>query len=297
MRYFTKEVKIGITGIIALCILVFGINYLKGINLFKPAKYFYVKYENINGLPKSSPVFADGYKVGIVREIYYDYQQPGKVAVEIELDTDLRLPVGSSAELSTDLLGSMRMNLLLANNPRQSYSVGDTIPGVLNNGLMENVATLMPQVERLVPKLDSIMTSLNMLLNDPNIPATLHSVRVTAQNLETTTRGLNSLIKNDIPLLTGRLNTISENFVTISDNLKGIDYQSTFREVDATLANVRLLTEKLNNKQGTAGLLLNDPELYNNLTTTMENAATLLDDLKANPRRYVHFSLFGRKQN
>lgn len=295
MKYITKEVRIGVAGIIALCLLIYGINYLKGINMFKPSSYFYVKFQNVNGLAKSSPVFADGVRVGIVRDIYYDYSQPENVIVEVELDTELRIPKGSSAELITELMGGVRMNILLANNPREKYAMGDTIPGKLNNGMMESVAALMPQIEQMLPKLDSIMTSLNTILGDQSIPATLHSVKNMTANLEVTSNQLKVLMGRDIPQLTGKLNTLGDNFITISNNLKEIDYANTFKEIEETLANVKLITEKLNSKDNTVGLLLNDPQLYNNLNTTTANAASLLEDLKEHPKRYVHFSLFGKK--
>ncbi|WP_291585059.1 MlaD family protein [Bacteroides sp.] len=295
MKYITKEVRIGIAGIIALCILVYGINYLKGINMFKPSSYFYVKFQNVNGLAKSSPVFADGVRVGIVRDIYYDYNQAENVIVEVELDTELRIPKGSSAELVSELMGGVRMNILLANNPREKYAVGDTIPGKLNNGMMESVAALMPQIEQMLPKLDSIMLSLNTILNNQSIPATLHSVEKTAANLEVASGQLKVLMGRDIPQLTGKLNTIGDNFITISGNLKEINYAATFKEIEQTLANVKMVTEKLNSKDNTVGLLLNDPQLYNNLNATTANAASLLEDLKEHPKRYVHFSLFGKK--
>ncbi len=295
MKYITKEVRIGIAGIIALCILVYGINYLKGINMFKPSSYFYVKFQNVNGLAKSSPVFADGVRVGIVRDIYYDYNQAENVIVEVELDTELRIPKGSSAELVSELMGGVRMNILLANNPREKYAVGDTIPGKLNNGMMESVAALMPQIEQMLPKLDSIMISLNTILNNQSIPATLHSVEKTAANLEVASGQLKVLMGRDIPQLTGKLNTIGDNFITISGNLKEINYAATFKEIEQTLANVKMVTEKLNSKDNTVGLLLNDPQLYNNLNATTANAASLLEDLKEHPKRYVHFSLFGKK--
>ena len=179
MKYITKEVRIGIAGIIALCVLVYGINWLKGIHMFQPSSYFYAKFQNVNGLTKSSPVFADGVRVGIVRDIFYDYTNPGNVVVEVELDTKLRIPKGSSAELVSELMGGVRMNILLANNPREKYAVGDTIPGTLNNGMMESVAKLMPQVQEMLPKLDSILISLNTILGDKIIPATLHSIEKT----------------------------------------------------------------------------------------------------------------------
>lgn len=296
MEYITKEVRIGIAGIIALCVLVYGINYLKGINMFKPSSYFYVKFKNVNGLAKSSPVFADGVRVGIVRDIYYDYNQAENVVVEVELDTELRIPKGSSAELTSELMGGVRMDILLANNPREKYAIGDTIPGKLNNGMMESVAALMPQIEQMLPKLDSIMTSLNTILGDQSIPATLHSVEKMAANLEVTSGQLKVLMGRDIPQLTGKLNTLGDNFISISDNLKKIDYANTFNEIEQTLANVKIVTEKLNSKDNTVGLLLNDPQLYNNLNATTANAASLLEDLKEHPKRYVHFSLFGKKE-
>ena len=295
-KYITKEVKIGIASIIALGVVVYGINYLKGIRMFKPSSYFYFKYEDVNALAKSSPVFADGFRVGIVSDISYDYNQRGKVVVEVELDKDMRIPKGSTGELVTEMMGGVRMNILLANNPRESYSVGDTIPGTLNNGIMAGAAELMPHIEKMLPKLDSILISLNTILSNPDIPATLKSVRNSTANLEAASGQMRKLMNKDIPQLTGKLNTISDNFVVISSNLKEIDYAATFNKIDSTIHNVQLITQKLNSKDNSVGLLLNDPALYNNLNTTSANAASLLEDLKANPKRYVHFSIFGRKQ-
>ena len=273
MKYITKEVRIGIAGIVALCVLIYGINWLKGIHMFQPSSYFYAKFENVNGLTKSSPVFADGVRVGIVRDIYYDYAKPGNVIVEVELDTELRIPKGSSAELVSELMGGVRMNILLANS----------------------AAKLIPKVEEMLPKLDSILISLNNILGDKSIPATLHSIEKTTANLAVVSSQVKGLMSNDIPQLTSKLNTIGDNFVVISGNLKEVDYAATFKKIDETLANVKILTEKLNSKDNTIGLLFNDPTLYNNLNATTENAASLLEDLKEHPKRYVHFSLFGKK--
>ena len=280
---FSKEVKIGLAGVAALCILVYGINYLKGIHLFKPTSYFYVKFTNVNGLTKSSPVFADGYSVGIVRDIIYDYTSPGKVVAEIDVDPELRIPMGSTAELTSDLLGGMKMSLLLANNPRQRCEVGDTLEGVFNSGMLGQVGEMVPQLEKMMPKLDSILGSINRLLADPALTTTLHNVESLTANLDATS-------------LTGKLNHIGDNMITITDNLKEIDYAAAMHKVDATLANVKRLTDQLNSRDNTIGLLLNDPQLYNNLSATTANAASLLQDLQAHPKRYVHFSLFGKKE-
>ena len=160
---------------------------------------------------------------------------------------------------------------------------------------MESVAQLMPKVQEMLPKLDSILISLNNILGDKRIPATLHSMETTTANLAVVSSQMKGLMSKDIPQLTGKLNTIGDNFIAISGNLKEIDYAATFKKIDETLANVKILTEKLNSKDNTLGLLFNDPSLYNNLNATTENAASLLEDLKAHPKRYVHFSLFGKK--
>ena len=188
--------------------------------MFKPSSYFYVKFRMSHWLTKSSPVFADGFRVGIVRDLYYDYTQPGKVVAEIDVDPELRIPKGSTAELAAEMLGGVKMNLLLANNPREKYQIGDTIPGVLNNGMMEKVATMMPQVEKMLPKLDSILASLNVILADPAIPATLHNVQDLTASMAVTSRQLQTLMKDDIPQLTGKLNTIGDNLHSFQQ-LKG----------------------------------------------------------------------------
>ena len=295
MKYLTKEVKIACVGIVAVVILFFGINFLKGINMFKATNYYYVAYDNIGGLTVSSPVYADGYNIGIVRSIAYDHERPGNVTVEIEVEDGLRIPKGSEAELVTEMLGTVKMNLLLANNPRERVEVGDTIPGHGNNGLMGEAQKMIPVIQQMLPKMDSILVSLNKLLADPALTETLHNARRITDNLTVTTSQINNLMENDIPQLTGKLNHISDNFVTISDNLTQTDYDAMLRRVDATLANISAVTDKLNSRDNNLGLLLNDTTLYHNLNRTTSGAATLLEDLKAHPKRYVHFSLFGRK--
>lgn len=290
-----KEVKIGIIGIAALAMLFFGINYLKGVRMFHASSYYYVEYTDINGLATSSPVFASGYKVGLVREIQYNHANPGHVVVEVELDKGMQIPKGSTGELVTEMLGTVKMNLKLNLQSKEYCQPGDTLPGIVNNGLMGVAEGIMPKVEQLMPKMDSILNSLNQLLSNPALRGTLENTERLTANLDVTTRQLNKLMQNDLPQITGRMITIADNFSTISESLKGIDYAETFQKIDSTLQNVQLLTSKLNSKDNTVGLLFNDPTLYNNLSATTANAASLLEDLQAHPKRYVHFSLFGRK--
>ncbi len=291
-----REFKIGLAGIAALLILFFGINYLKGISMFKPESYYNVEFENINGLSLSSPVFANGYQIGIVRDISYNYDNPGHVVVGIEVEKNLRIPEGSQAELVTEMLGTVKMNMKLNHDTTTFVEPGDTLEGVANNGIMGAAEEkLLPQIEKMLPKLDSILTSVNALLGDPALKQTLHNAERLTASLDATSQELHTLMSKDIPQLTHNVTAITENLKGISENLKGVDYASTFTKIDSTLQNVRLLTDKLNRKDNSLGLLLNDKALYNNLNATTANAASLLKDLQEHPKRYVHFSLFGRK--
>lgn len=291
-----KEVKIGLAGIAALLILFFGINYLKGVNMLKPESYYYVEFTDINGLANSSPVFANGLKVGLVRDIQYNYQKPGHVVVGIGMDDRMRIPQGSYAELVTEMLGTVKINLILDYSHTDYHTPGDTLNGVANPGIM-GVAEkdLLPKVEQMMPKLDSILSSLNQLLGDPALKNTLHNAEQLTASLNATSKQLHTLVSKDVPALTSNITTITDDLKQISGNLKDVDYASTFSQIDSTLQNVRLLTDKLNRKDNSIGLLLNDSSLYNNLNATAANAASLLEDLQAHPKRYVHFSVFGKK--
>lgn len=291
-----KEFKIGLAGIAALIILFCGIKYFQGVNLLKPENYYLVDFEDINGLPTSSPVFARGLKVGIVRDIQYNYQKPGHILVGIKMDQDMKIPTGSRAELVTEMLGTVKMNLLLNLESERYLSEGDTIQGSVNAGIMGTAEkNIIPQIIQMMPKMDSILSSLNKLLTDPALSKTLHNTEQLTASLAATSSKLNQLMGKDIPQITNNVNELTANLKNISSNLKQADYASTVAKVDSTLYNVQLLTEKLNRKDNTIGLLINDSSLYQNLNATSANAAKLLEDLKAHPKRYVHFSLFGRK--
>lgn len=296
MKYFTKEVKIGLAGIVALFMLIYGLNYLKGVDIFKPSKYIYVKFSDINGLTKSSPVYANGFKVGIVSDIVYDNLHPGNIAVEVELEQDIILPKGTSAELQAEMLGGVRMNLLFAENKGDFYAIGDTLQGANNAGLMGDLSTeLMPKIVMMMPKLDSILVSLNAILADKSIPSTLSSLDATMKNLERSSASLSVLLDKDLPQAMTKLDKIEDNVVTLTDELNDANIKDTFTKINSTLADVNQFTSKLGQSDNSLGLLVNDRAFYDNLNATAENAANLLKDLKEHPKRYVHFSLFGKK--
>ena len=214
------------------------------------------------------------------------------------VDDDLQIPRGSTAEIVSDLMGNVKMNLLLADNPRDFVAKGDTIMGVINSGMLGKAKDMIPVIEKMLPKLDSILANINMLLSDPNIGRTLGNVQKTTENLTVTTQQLNALMANvnkDVPGLMGKASGLLDNANNLTANLAAVDVASTVAKVDQTLANVQQLTSKLNNNKGTLGLLMNDETLYNNLTNTVLSADSLLNNLREHPKRYVHFSLFGKK--
>lgn len=278
--------------------MYFGINFLKGMNLFSTNNAYYMTFDDIQGLGASTPIYADGYKVGTVDGLEYDYKENGPIKVKVDINKDLRIPQGSKAEIVKDLMGNLQVNLLLANNPRERVEPGGIIPGAVNGGMMDKAANLIPVVEKMLPKLDSILTSVNALLADPALAASLHNVETITSNLTVSTRELNTLmagLNKQVPGMIGKANGVLDNTNRLTANLASLDVQGTLNKVNQTLESAHQFTEKLNSNQGSLGLLMNDTKLYDNLTSTMGHADSLVIDLKAHPKRYVHFSVFGRK--
>lgn len=298
MKYFTKEVKIAIVAIVGLVVLFLGMNFLKGLELFSSDNRYYISFRDISGLSSSCPIYADGYKVGVVRGIVYDYTQSKDIIVEADINKDMRIPKGSSAEIVSDLMGNVKVNLLLASNPRERVNPGETIVGGINDGAMGQMKDLIPVVQDMLPKLDSILASVNLLLQDPAIANSLHNVEIVTGNLTVSTRRLNTLLgtlNSRMPGLLAKADGVMDNAQVVTSNLSKVDVEGTMSKVNATLDNVQAFTDQLNNNNGSLGLLMRDPNLYYNLNATVKSADSLLIDLKSHPKRYVHFSVFGRK--
>lgn len=298
MKYFTKEVQIALVAIVGLVVLFFGLQFLKGVNLTSTDTRYYAQFDDMSGLSANSPVYADGYKVGIVKDIIFNYGGSQPNLAVLDIDAKMRLPKGTAAEIETDMLGNVELNLLLANNPRERMQPGDTIMGNMSQGLLGRVETMLPALEKMLPKLDSILTSVNTLLADPAIANSLHNMERISSDLTVTTRELNTMmgsVNRQLPGLLTKADGVMYNTQRLTANLSAIDVQATMAKVNATLDNVEKMTQALNSKEGTIGLLMRDPSLYLNLSNTMRSADSLLIDLKAHPKRYVHFSLFGKK--
>ena len=306
MKIFNREVKIALTAIVAIVLVYLLINFMKGINVFKSSNTYYVRFDNIAGLAVSNAVYANGYPVGIVRGIQYDYGNHERVVVAIELDKEMHMPRGTKAELVTSLMGGVTMSLMLGPNPTDNLVQGDTISGGLHEGAVEKVEALMPTIMDMLPKLDSIVTNMARLSADSALAQTLRNTAEITNNLRRTSAKLDAMVGRDLPQMMQNLNKTSRNVERLSNNLAAINLQETMNEVNASLAEVKQfsaninamtydLNSKLNSRDNTFGLLLNDRKLYDNLNRTVSSADSLLINVKAHPKRYVHFSIFGKK--
>lgn len=292
-----KEITISICVIVALCLLFLGIDFLKGVNVFKPANYYTATYTNVNGLAVSAPVTLNGFKVGLVRSIEYQYDNPGHVAVELSLDKELKLPVGSKAVIVCDMLGTATVQLELIAN-KEFYPVGSEVESETASGLMDSVSKdLMPNIAEIFPKVDSLLTSINKLVSDPAVIASVKRLDAITANLESTTNSLNKSVKSLPVLMSGvnstvdNVNRLTGNLAEVSEDLKSCPLDSTLQNIQQTTENLRMLTQELNNPNSTLGLLMKDPELYNNLNNTVKSLDSLFVDIKKSPKRYINIKL------
>lgn len=297
MKFFTKEVQIACVAIVALIVLYLGLNFMKGLSIFSSSKTFYLQFEDASGLSQSSPVYANGFKIGVVEDVKYDFEHANKIVAKVSVDKQMRIPVGSEAVIASDLLGNIKINLVLGQNPLKILEQGDTIMGHVELGMMGKVAEMVPAIEAMMPKIDSILTSLNTLLADPALANTLHNVEDMTANLNHTSadlRMLSASLGRNVPAMMVKADSTLTNTQQLTNNLAAIDVAAMTEKVNRTLANVEEMSRKLNSNEGTLGLLMRDATLYTNLANTAADADSLLKDFKKHPKRYVHFSVFGK---
>ena len=297
MKNYNKEIQIALVAILGVIILYYGMNFLKGLTISTETRY-YVKFNDISGLSNSCPVYANGYKVGVVENIIYDFDNPGNILAVLEIKDEMRVPKGTTADIVSDFLGNIKLELKLGDRAVGFLEPEDTIDGGQDKGALSKAAEMIPQVQALLPKLDSILVSVNALLADPAIANSLHNIDQITGSLTSTSRELNRLtvsLNQQMPQMLENADGMLANANTLTRNLNELDLAATMQKVDNTLRNVEQMTAKLNSKDGTLGLLMRDPDLYNNLNATMMHADSLMIDLKQHPKRYVHFSVFGKK--
>jgi phospholipid/cholesterol/gamma-HCH transport system substrate-binding protein len=291
----SNEFKIGFWALVALLVLFFGIDYLKGINRFRPGKYYYMTCSNVEGLTVSGHVMLNGYKVGLVRSMSYDRKHPGQVLVEINLGDEIDLPNDSYAEVQTDLLGTASVVLHLGTSPTLYANRDTLLGGDKALGIMDRVNPMLPEVAAMLPKLDSILTGMNQIVNHSGLQESFENVNKLTTDLCETTARLNSLLRGDVPQIMAHANSAVTNLDSISTELKEAKISALLANAAQALDEARATLAHLNEADNTAGRLLTTPELHNQLVATITDLDSLINDLKANPKRYINVSVFGGK--
>jgi phospholipid/cholesterol/gamma-HCH transport system substrate-binding protein len=290
-NFFIREVKIGLTFVIAIAILFFGLNYLKGINIFTPSNHYFAKYRNVNGLVTSNPVMIKGYKIGQVRAVKYNFTEQEPFLVEIFVNEDIKLPQGTILTLADEgLLGGKIIEIELGNSGRLHKS-GDTLATAVAENLLSKISELAPKLQETFENLDSVLFGVKALVNSKSLHNGINRFDDTMADLNISMMQLKKATAN-LPATMATLNRIT---VNLDKKINDFDVAGLMAKINETLANVQSFTEKLNSKNSSIGLLLNDRVVYDNLNTTINSANLLLVDLKEHPKRYVHFSVFGKK--
>ncbi len=296
---FKSEAKIGLIVITAFAIFVWGLNFLKGVNLLNPTNHYYVNFTQVDGLVKSSPVMLDGYQVGLVRDIRYQYNHPGHIVIDLDLNTKLKLPEGSKAIIQSALIGNPTVVLILGEPTAKLMSSGDTLVADRKPGIMDQLQQgVLADVQHMIRRTDSLLASVETLVNNGSLSHSLTSIETTSKELSQLSVKLNKSM-DKLPGILDNVDDMTAQFTAAGTKINQIDVAS----LNKTLNQLENITLKLNSTDNSMGLLLNDKSLYQNLSsatfnlgTTANSANALLLDLKASPKRYVHFSLFGPKQ-
>jgi phospholipid/cholesterol/gamma-HCH transport system substrate-binding protein len=310
----TKEIKTGLYALLALGMVIWGFNFLKGRNIFVGRTHFYAVYDNINGILPNSPVLINGMRVGQVKEIDFATDKSGKIILHIILNNNqLPIPKNTVAQIySLDMLGAKGVQLLLGNSTEMAVT-GDTLLSSVDSGITEEISKqLLPiksKAENLIVSIDSMVASTRIIFDSKsqnNIRNTIERLNNTVasiDNLMADERDRISAITKNIESITtnikknnDKLANIIKNLNSISDSLAKAQVASTINNVDRTMRETALIMEKINKGQGSLGLLVNNDSLYNNLSSASRDLDKLLEDMRLNPKRYVHFSVFGNKE-
>jgi phospholipid/cholesterol/gamma-HCH transport system substrate-binding protein len=306
MKKISHEVKIGITVLITILVFIWLYNFLKGKDLFSKSTQYYVVYDKVGGLAESSPVEVNGYKVGVVQSVRFLDPESGRLVVTLTVDKGFKLPRNTVAEITTaTLIAGMKIQFVYGEGPG-TYSSGDTIPGRLAQSLIakfENeLIPLKNKLSDLISVIDSVIGSINDII-DPQFKTNLRSGVASLSNtarsideaelkatLENINRFTQMLAENS-----DKLTSTFSSLENIADTLAAADIYNSINNLKSSLEKAAVLLENLNNGQGTAGQLMTNDSLYKNLSSSLGSLNLLLLDMKANPKRYVHFSLFGKK--
>lgn len=288
-----KEVQIGLLAILAIALAYVGINFLKGIEIFKKSTTYYAHFDNLNSVTVATPVLVSGFKVGTVRSVSFDYARGYGATVELSLDPHVRITPESQVRIKMNPLSGSELILQIGPKGTQYLTEGDTIPSISPQGDLLSVATdkILPEVANMMPTINATLERLNALLNDRNIDSTLLGLNHASQQLHGMVAGLNQTTHRLDPVISN-VGQVTSNLATFSGQLSSMHLDSLMLSLQSTTAQLQQVSQQLRSKDNTAGLLLNDPALYIRLDSLVRSADHLMRDLKENPKRYVRLSIF-----
>lgn len=297
-----REVKIGALVLIVLALSIWGINYLKGINVFSRTNYYFLEFDNIGGLTPSAGVYVSGYKVGNVHKMYFKEDHSGKIIIEISVSRTIRIPKNSIAQIyNNDIMGTKAIRLIFSTDSLFQHE-HDTLITDVEIGLMDQLMPLKNKAERVMMSIDSLVRSASMALNPQtiqNFRATMSNVKNISENLSDQNERLNRMFQNfeaisaNLKANNPKITHIISNLSDISDSLAKANVQNTVMQTQQAVAQLNEVLDQINQGKGTLGMLASNDSLYRNLESASRNLDLLLRDLKENPKRYVHFSVFG----
>lgn len=301
---YAREIKVGVLAVVCIFLLFFGFNYLKGVNIFSSIHSFHGVYTNIHGLELQAPVYIRGYKVGQVDNIDYDFTRDSSFTVDISIKRNINLPEGTRMALVSDgIMGGMAIELILpatevASKEDIAYlPTGATIPTTVVPGLLDGLqeAVIQP-LSNTLASLDTLVGQLQAQLDNNHIESILSNADIAVADLQSSSKQLKQVMSHQVPSVITKLDTTMSDLQQVVTDVKAANIKATVARVDTALNNVNYLIADFRSPNGTVGMLLNDKGLYNHIDSAVVSVDSLLVDLKANPKRYVHFSLFGARE-
>jgi len=288
----SNEFKIGFWAIVALATLFLGINYLKGVHTLKQGQFYTLACDKVDGLAVSSHIKLHGLKIGMVRSLNYDLESD-RVMVDLNFyDSDIRIPVDSRLYVQPDLLGTSNVVIEMGDSTL-CYEPWDTIYAPATEAsLLDKADPIVTQVSELMPKIDTLVQGINVLVNQSKLQESLLEVNTMATHLNQTVNQLNHLLRKEVPTIMGSVGNAAANIDTLSTQLKEAEIQSLVANADNTLKEVERLLKQLQQGDGTASQLLNSSQLHDQLNQTVSDIDSLVNDIKANPKKYIRIKVF-----